>query len=799
MQNERENLYQPLTYADYDISGNVLRAYYDADGKIVFVLDYTETQVKPNVLLVINPVGERKWDDILANDYGLDLETVRPKKDNKYQKLDIEYAGLGQYDDLIRASDGGNNLDMALQNLAAFRNDAARRAAFERLGAAELTADRARETVDKTKDTISELQGRIKTLRAKLAAQRRDIGREPTKQSAAKILRTETQIDAATDKLSRAKKRLQRAQRRLDAALEEIDVANNILTILDADDVALPVAQPKVAIPQVVENKPDEPQGIVFAPQINIINNNDKSEPKAEKMADEEVKPLFDTDPKILDDEIAFKPVEFNTNSTQSTVPSVPAIDTEDDLLPMPAPQTAVEPVVFEPVADTPIVQESQTDYEEEDDDDGDVMPVSFQPPVLESQQDVEPVMPVLDTITSVSEPQVQIDSELMPSIAPIEIPQVAPVEVPAAPQAYAAENVDYDVPAAPQAAVEPLPAPAPLDDIEPAPIDSGMRPVSPISGGDGDALPPAPVADATITPRKPTMLYYVLLIILIVLSVFTLWFYQNTTNKSVPELGAKTQQEQAVVAEEPVAEVATAVEESVIEEPVVAEVTVEEVAPTAEEEVVVTEPEPAPVAEPEPVVIPDVVPEPVPVVEPEPVQLEVAVEPEPVPVTPVVEEPATVVPEPTVAVIEPVSPFLTEEDAQPAKKIMTEEEILASKPAYGVSQNERMFVADEEYETDSATVVQEIDEMLEEDMGVDVMADAQIVRPTIVEEQEIEPATHQYVTQQVFEETETQETCADGNAPDADGCCAGEELADVDGEYLCCAIGTDDCFPPMM
>ncbi len=781
MQNERENLYQPLTFADYDISGNVFRAYYDADGKIVFVLDYTETQVKPNVLLVINPVGDRKWDDILANDYGVDLETVRPKKDNKYQKLDIEYVGLAQYDDLIRASDGGDNLDVALQNLVVFRNDSARRAALERLGAAELTADRARETVDKTKDTISELQLRIKALRAKLVVQRRDIGREPTKQSAAKILRTETQIEAATDKLRRAKKRLQRAQRRLDVALEEIDVANNILTILDADDVTLPVVQqPRVARPVIVENKPKESEGIVFAPQINIINNNEKLEPKAEKMADEEVKPLFDADPKILDDEIAFKPVEFNTNSTQSTVPSVPAIDTEDDLLPMPAPQTAVEPVAFAPVADAPAEIEQMNNY-------NDVMPVSFQPPVVEPKQELEPVMPVLDTITSVSEPQVQIDSELMPSIAPVEIPQVAPVEVPVTPQAYEAENVDYDVPAAPRAVVEPLPAPAPLDDIEPAPVDSGVRPVSPISGGDGDALPPAPVADATITPRKPTVLYYVLLIILIVLSVFTLWFYQNTTNKSVPELGAKTQQEQAVVAEEPVAEV------------VVEDAIVEDVTPVVEEEVVVTEPEPVPVAEPEPVVIPDVVPEPVPVVEPEPVQLEVTVEPESVPVTPVVEDPVTVVPEPTVAVIGPVvSPFLTDEDAQPAKKIMTEEEILASKPAYGVSQNEKMFVADEEYETDSATVVQEIDEMLEEDMGDDVMADTQIVRPAIVEQQEIEPATHQYVTQQVFEETEIQETCADGNAPDADGCCAGEELADVDGEYLCCAIGTDDCFPPM-
>lgn len=793
MQNERENLYQPLTSVDFDISGNVLRAYYDADGKIVFVLDYTESQVKPNVLLVINPVGDRKWDDILANDYGVDLEMVRPKKDNKYQKLDIEYAGLAQYDDLIRANDNGDGLDVALQNLAVFRNEAARRAAFERMGAAELTADRARETVDKTKDTISELQGRLKTLRAKLVVQRREIGREPTKQSAAKILRTENQIETAMGKLGRAKKRLHRAQRRLDVALEEIDVANNILTILDADDVALPVAQPKKSIPLVVENKPKESEGIVFAPQINIINNNDNLEPRAEKMADEEVKPLFDTDPKILDDEIAFKPVDFSSSSTQGDVSSTHIMDADvdDDLLPMPVPQSAIEPVVFEPVADIPMGQESGNNYD-------DIVLGSFQPPVLEPQQDVEPVTPVLDTITSVSEPQVQIDSELMPSIAPVEIPQIAPVEVPAAPQVYAADNVDYDAPVVPQAVVEPLPAPAPLDDIEPAPIDSGMRPVSPISGGDGDALPPAPVADAMITPRKPTMLYYVLLIILIVLSVFTLWFYQNTTNKSVPELGAKTQQEQVVAAEEPVVEVATVVEEEVPEEPVVAEVTVEEVAPVVEEEVVVTEPEPVPVAEPEPVVIPDVVPEPVPVVEPEPVQLGVAIEPEPVPVTPVVEEPGTIVPEPTVAVIEPVSPFLTEEDAQPAKKIMTEEEILASKPAYGVSQNEKMFVADEEYETDSATVVQEIDEMLEEDMGVDVMADAQIIRPTSVEQQEIEPATHQYVTQQVFEETETQETCADGNAPDADGCCAGEELADVDGEYLCCAIGTDDCFPPM-
>ena len=96
MPNERENLVQPLTFVDYDIAANVFRAYYDADNKVVFVIDYTVSDIKPNVLLVINPVGNRKWDDILMNDYGVDLETVRPKKDNKYQKLDNEYVGLAQ-------------------------------------------------------------------------------------------------------------------------------------------------------------------------------------------------------------------------------------------------------------------------------------------------------------------------------------------------------------------------------------------------------------------------------------------------------------------------------------------------------------------------------------------------------------------------------------------------------------------------------------------------------------------------------------------------------------------------------
>ena len=55
------------------------------------------------------------------------------------------------------------------------------------------------------------------------------------------------------------------------------------------------------------------------------------------------------------------------------------------------------------------------------------------------------------------------------------------------------------------------------------------------------------------------------------------------------------------------------------------------------------------------------------------------------------------------------------------------------------------------------------------------------------------------YVEEVAVADETVEETCADGNAPDADGCCAGEYLTDMgNGEYACCVDGTDECFPPM-
>lgn len=734
MPNEREDFYQPLTSADFDIGGNVFRAYSDADGKLVFVIDWVVNDVKPNVLLVINPDGNRKWDDILMNDYGVDLETVRPKKDNKYQKLDIEYIGLADYDRLIRVYRAGGDLTDALAQLEIFRNMAARRAAIERMAAADLTATRARETLDKTSDTLDELQARLKNLRGKLAAQRRDVGREPTKQSAAKILRTESQIDAVNDKLARAKKRMANAQSRIAAAADEADLAREILARLDKvqmghvyesdddNDDLLPMIQQNAGGVMPVVNPPlpaildDENTQITNTTETNV-------QPKANTMDDEEVKPLFDTDPKILDDEIAFKPVEFDAPSRLPAVEPVSEIAPVEDVpvyAPKPMPESepvgAIEPIAFTP----PVFEGVPTNQESE--------PVDAEPE--------QPVAPVLDSLTSVNAPAPMLDSELMPGY------DNAPVaDVPVQPDVYASDVVSPDVPKS-------------MPEIAVAPTTSEFRPVSPIASGADEA--------PMVERRRPTMLYYVLLILLIVLSVFALWMFQNKFQGDLtPNLGAEIAPVESEVVEPVV--------EPVVDVPVVVE-------PVVAEPVVV-----APVVPAEPEVVPDVVPEPVPVTPPVPVAVVPDVVPEPVPVTPVIEE--------------------------PVQKIPTEAEVMASKPAYNVSQNEKMFVAATDYETDVPVVAEP--EMVTVDV-VEPVVKPVAAKPIVVNQHvpqivvsEPIAAEPEYVATDYAEpeyvEEEFVDTCADGNAPDADGCCTGETLTNVGGgQYVCCDEVTGDCFDPM-
>ena len=150
--------YGTLNMRSYDIDGNEINAFYDSSDDLVFVMDNTINQTKPNILLVINPQADKKWDEILSGEYDVDLETIRPKQDNKYQKLDIEYSGLSVYENLINAYVAGDDLTEYLVQLDILRDSAARHSAMMRLNVANDIIAKTNVTIVKTKETIVRLQ-----------------------------------------------------------------------------------------------------------------------------------------------------------------------------------------------------------------------------------------------------------------------------------------------------------------------------------------------------------------------------------------------------------------------------------------------------------------------------------------------------------------------------------------------------------------------------------------------------------------------------------------------------------------
>jgi hypothetical protein len=530
MKSERENInYGTLVMRAFDIGGNDINAFYDSSDNLVFVLDNTVSEQKTNVLLVINPDGDKKWDEILSTDYGVDLETIRPKVDNKYQKLDIEYSGLPVYENLINAYNADEDLDEHFTQLAILRDSAVRHSAMMRLNAANETISKTNATIVRTKDSIVDLQARIKTLRSKLSAAKKEIGRVNTKQSAAKILKLESQIEAANEKLKRAQKRLESAQKRLEAATADAEMASNLLN------------QPTAEIKQTVKSKPvmaapEYPVQTVDADE-EVEEDNDEDAEEDEKDAAEEVeetdvKPLFNEDPQILNEDIAFKPIEFNApvfNEPEEN--NAPVFnEPEENIAPVvPEPEETVVPVVPEPKP----VLESMTPIAEP-------APVFTPRPIVEEETEIVEEKPVLETMKPV-EPIVQ----------------------------------------------------------EPEPVVEPVRPVSPIVNN-------FETPKETKEHSKPGFIYYILLLVLILLSVFTLSLYQKRiAPDTAPVLAAKVPEavvaeQQPVVEEEP-QPVAAEPEKSVFLDEEPAAVPEETVAQSTEQFEEPEEQDEEPIAEPEP------------------------------------------------------------------------------------------------------------------------------------------------------------------------------------------------------
>ena len=703
MPREREKFSKRIKSVDYDIGGNRVRAYYNSARELIFVLDETINRDKPNVLLVIDSFDERKWDDVLSNDYGIDLETIRPKKDNKYQKLDIEYGGLDVYAELIDAYESDDDMDEPLENLKRFQIMAVRRSAKERLADAEETATKARETIERTNDAISELRARIKELRAKLSEQKRNIGREPTKTSAAKILKTEAQIDATNEKLARAKKRLSNAQRRLIVAEDDAEMARAVLArTMDVKSVRktkpVRVSKPAPVVKQDVWV--DElPEPDVADDEYNEeFAEAEPSEALVDEVDTEEVKPLFDSDPNILDDNIAFKPINFDAVSDPAPVREHVN------------PDVAPAPLSFTPPSDS-----SSDQYKQE------------------IEQHVEDSAPMLDSLTSIDQPtadsldiQISVDESAHSDTDTMSTNPEPNTDVQPAP-------VPEIVPAAPVVAIEPV------------------RPVSPVAEN-------IIVETDTRHTKKPTLVYYLMLILLIGLSIFTLWLYQQKHAAVLPDLAATTNVSKTT--SESTAG-ATNIPSPFVDAGVKAEPVAAPVVDNTEVAIADNDTTSAVVvAEPEPVAVSVSVPEPI--VEPEPVAI---VDAEPVVESPFVE-------------------LRTIADYEPEKQsIPSEEEILARKPGYSVSQQDKMFVASPDYNTD-AMPAPAVNENVAYSMDLDV-------QPM--------PATDMVPEIVASEVTETSDdiSCSDGAPADENGCCRGEEYMYTADGYMCC-VNNGDCFPPL-
>ena len=521
---ERKNISQNTNYGTlvmrpFDIAGNDIHAFYDAQNNLVFVLDNTINTQKTNVLLVINPNGDKKWDEILSSQYGVDLETIRPKVDNKYQKLDIEYSGLPVYEALINAYNNGGDMDEHLNQLSILRDSAVRHSAMVRLNAANETISKTNITIVKTKETIAKLEVRLKTLRSQLTATRKEIGKVATKQSASKILKLESQIDATNEKLKRAKKRLESAQRRLESATVDAELAGDLLN------------QPSQEIKQT--NKP-----IATVPDypVQTISGDEEND---DELEDNDIKPLFNEDPQILNDDIAFKPISFDT----------PVFDT----------------VVTEP--ESPKIEETETH------------------PVLESIKPIE----ITESVPEFNPSDIYTDEKTVPETP--EIQSFEPISnIPEfVPEPIMPENTEI------------------VEHVEEKPVLETIQPIA------ENVIEPAPVVnnvseiqtiESNVERTKPGFLYYVLLVVLILLSVFTLWLYQKSlsTNDAGPVLTANTNEtvvEQPKVSEPVVVpttepeDVETVFLDEVVEESPV-EPVVEEVVPETKESenTEITEPE---------------------------------------------------------------------------------------------------------------------------------------------------------------------------------------------------------------
>jgi hypothetical protein len=271
---------------------------------------------------------------------------------------------------------------------------------------------------------------------------------------------------------------------------------------------------------------------------------------------------LFEKDPDILNEDIAFKPISFD----------VPVVNEEKEEQNIPV----LNDEFFTETTETTESTETTENLPVTENFEAPVSTIEEEKPIFESFEPVVPSTeekeieqkPVLETMTPVVQEETVVE-DIQEPVAPV-VSTVPPVS--------------------------PMPS---------------VRPVAPVVKQEPAVAVKA--ADEK-SGTKPTIIYYVLLFVLIVLSIFTLWVYQKNMKNSTPVLTATTEEttvvekqpapEKSVVQDiKPVEEDAVFVDEVVEQDDSVA--TKEPVVEQPVEEI--SEPTPEPIVEP---AVEDVMPE---------------------------------------------------------------------------------------------------------------------------------------------------------------------------------------------
>lgn len=206
-------------------------AFYADHGHLLFVLDKTCDQITPNVRLILNkdPKNpDRKWDEILSKDYGLDLQQIRPKKGHLFQKLDIEYDNLSVYE---RAFDNPKD-DILLNRIVINKEKAAFAHALKRMEEERYGLEKAEETVEGSMNALKAVRKSLALAQARMQKLKALKKEHPHKVDEEKESRALELLYKAIEKEKIRERRVKRAKVRIEKSRRELDAIHARLQLI---------------------------------------------------------------------------------------------------------------------------------------------------------------------------------------------------------------------------------------------------------------------------------------------------------------------------------------------------------------------------------------------------------------------------------------------------------------------------------------------------------------------------------------------------------------------------------------